>query len=204
MEQEEIAADAVGLDVRFSRRAGDGDRRRRAGPGVLIEAAALGRFERGVDHGLIELLPEGADGGDVLRLVDREVGRDLRESLFALAAPAVCRLLRAEQVPILGQPRGTEHRKGRERDVQDQEQQRFPAGALQLFPGLFLARGLRRFGLPRRFKPAAHPLSASFTCVPASIGLVEVVMTNSPAPMPEMADIVSSCASTCTGTRVAV
>ena len=105
---------------------------------------------------------------------------------------------------ILGQPRGTEHRKGRERDVQDQEQQRFPAGALQLFPGLFLARGLRRFGLPRRFKPAAHPLSASFTCVPASIGLVEVVMTNSPAPMPEMADIVSSCASTCTGTRVAV
>ena len=36
------------------------------------------------------------------------------------------------------------------------------------------------------------------------MGFVEVVMTNSPEPMPETAELLSSLASTCTSTRVAV
>ena len=55
-------------------------------------------------------------------------------------------------------------------------------------------------------KPPApdHPLSASRTCLPASTGLLLVVMMKSPELMPETAADLSSRASSCTVTRVAM
>ena len=55
-------------------------------------------------------------------------------------------------------------------------------------------------------KPPApdHPLSASRTCLPASTGLLLVVMMKSPELIPETAADLSSRASSCTVTRVAM
>ena len=190
VEQEEIPAHADGLDRERCLAARDCDGRD-AGIGVVIEPAALGRFQRGVDQLLVERPAEALDGGLLDLFVLRQKDRDLREAHFARAAPCLCRRLRRQRPRHGVQPPHAQQRQRRQSGVHEQ-------------PDELLFRQRRRLSDVFSTAPAHQLFSTRRTCVPASMGLVEVVMTKSPDDRPVTAVTVSSFASSCTSTRVAV
>ena len=122
---------------------------------------------------------------------DRQEGGDLREALVAAAAPDVGGGLGDERAGHLPQHGEAEHRQRRLDQAGDKE-------------GKLPSVQPRQPAMPLKPPAPDHPLSASRTCLPASTGLLLVVMMKSPELMPETAADLSSRASSCTVTRVAI
>ena len=192
MEQEIVSSHADGRDRHAARRlAGDGQLGA-AAVGVGVEARIGFRREDGVlDECVLQRRAERADRIKVDGAVHRQEGRDLREALIAAAAPDVGGGLGDERAGHLPQHGEAEHRQ-RRLDQAGNEEGKLPS----VQP--------RQPAMPLKPPAPDHPLSASRTCLPASTGLLLVVMMKSPALIPETAADLSSRASSCTVTRVAM
>ena len=191
MEQEIVPACADRRDRHAAGRfAGDGQARP-AAVGVGVEAAALRRFHGILDELVFKRRAERTDIVKGLRLCGRQECGDLRKAVLAVSAPDVGGGLRLEHAAHMAEHGEAKYRQRRLDQARDQEGQLPSVESRQPVPP---------------FKPAAllHPLSASRTCLPASTGLLLVVMMKSPWLMPETAADLSSRASSCTVTRVAI
>ena len=191
MEQEIVPACADRRDRHAAGRfAGDGQARP-AAVGIGVETAALRRFHGVLDELVFKRRAERTDIVKGFRLCGRQECGDLRKAVLAVSAPDVGGGLRLEHAAHVAEHGEAKYRQRRLDQARDQEGQLPSVESRQPVPP---------------FKPAAllHPLSASRTCLPASTGLLLVVMMKSPWLMPETAADLSSRASSCTVTRVAI
>ena len=125
--------------------------------GVGKEGAPVGSRNGSLGELLAHLLAELHDGALLHRGIRGEIAGDLGKVLPALPCPSLSGVQGGEGVSHPRPPQPHAQRQEAQEDIHAQKEPFF-----------------------REMEPFHHPFSTIFTCIPASSGLLEVVMTKSP------------------------